>query len=219
MRGLIVVVLLVGGWLGWIVRSARIQREAVAAIQRTGGIVLYNWNWENGKFVADGKPWAPKRLVNLFGVDCFGHVTRVSYLQRALDSLSAQEESLSAHIALKDAEIEKLRRGIITEAQPIQDDTPTMTENSAFMAYLTGLTELSQLDLQHNNVTDAGLAHLRGLTKLSSINLSHTKVTDAGMMHLKGLKALTNLNLSSTQVTDAGVKELLRARPTLTITR
>ena len=32
-RGLIVIVLVVGGCLGWIVRSARIQHEAVAAIE------------------------------------------------------------------------------------------------------------------------------------------------------------------------------------------
>jgi internalin A len=36
-RGLILLVLVVGVWLGWIIRSARIQREAVAAIQRAGG--------------------------------------------------------------------------------------------------------------------------------------------------------------------------------------
>jgi hypothetical protein len=46
-RGMIVVVLLVGGWLGWIVRCARIQREAVAAITKSGGLVDYNWEWEN----------------------------------------------------------------------------------------------------------------------------------------------------------------------------
>jgi hypothetical protein len=38
-RGLIVVVLVIGVWLGWLVRSARIQREAVAAIRIAGGNV------------------------------------------------------------------------------------------------------------------------------------------------------------------------------------
>jgi hypothetical protein len=32
-RGMIVVVPLVGGWPGWAVRSARMQRDAVAAIE------------------------------------------------------------------------------------------------------------------------------------------------------------------------------------------
>jgi hypothetical protein len=42
-RGLIVVVLLTGGWLGWIVREAHFQRDAVAAIVKSGGIVVYDW--------------------------------------------------------------------------------------------------------------------------------------------------------------------------------
>jgi hypothetical protein len=73
-RGLIVLVLVIGGWFGWIVRSARLQREAVAAITKAGGTVTYNWEWRNGKSTPGGKPWAPKRLVDLLGVDYFGHV-------------------------------------------------------------------------------------------------------------------------------------------------
>ena len=53
-RGLIVVVLVVGGWLGWIVRGARIQREAVAAITRAGGRVAYDWERRDGKDIPGG---------------------------------------------------------------------------------------------------------------------------------------------------------------------
>ncbi len=76
-RGLIVLVLVIGGWLGWIVRSARIQREAVAAIKDARGQVWYDWEWSSGEPIPDGKPWAPKFLVDLIGVDYFGHVTVV----------------------------------------------------------------------------------------------------------------------------------------------
>ncbi len=38
-RSLIVVVVLIGATLGWIARSARLQREAVAAILKAGGHV------------------------------------------------------------------------------------------------------------------------------------------------------------------------------------
>jgi hypothetical protein len=41
-RGLIVLVLVIGAGLGWVVRSARIQREAVAAIKSAGGGVTYH---------------------------------------------------------------------------------------------------------------------------------------------------------------------------------
>ncbi len=76
-RGLIVIVMVIGGWLGWIVRSARIQRDAVAAIENAGGSVSYDWEWNNGKGIPGGTAWAPRWLVDLIGVDYFGHVTDV----------------------------------------------------------------------------------------------------------------------------------------------
>ena len=42
LRGLMVVVLVIGGGLGWVMQRARVQREAVAAIRRAGGSVLYD---------------------------------------------------------------------------------------------------------------------------------------------------------------------------------
>ena len=74
-RGLIVLVLLIGAGLGWLVRSARIQREVVAEIKNARGNVAYIWESSNGKFIPAGRPWAPRWLVDLIGVDYFGHVT------------------------------------------------------------------------------------------------------------------------------------------------
>ena len=50
-RGMIVVVLLIGVWMGWLVRNTRIQREAIAAIRKAGGRVLYDWQWKNGRAI------------------------------------------------------------------------------------------------------------------------------------------------------------------------
>jgi hypothetical protein len=73
-RGMIVLVLVIGGWLGWVVRSARIQRDAVSAIRKDGNHVAYDWQWNNGSFVgARRNPWAPRWLVDFLGIDYFGH--------------------------------------------------------------------------------------------------------------------------------------------------
>src|SRR5262245_30946246 len=48
-RGLIILVLVLGGGLGWVVRHAQIQHDAVAAIRGAGGSVWYNWQWKNGR--------------------------------------------------------------------------------------------------------------------------------------------------------------------------
>ena len=76
-RGLIVLVLVIGAGLGWLARAARVQREAVAAIKNAGGSVAYDWEFDNGRIIRNAKPWAPRWLVNFIGVDYFGHVTAV----------------------------------------------------------------------------------------------------------------------------------------------
>jgi hypothetical protein len=61
-RGLIVLVLVVGAGLGWIVREAHIQRDAVAAITTIGGEVNYDWEWCDGAPVPGAQPSAPRWL-------------------------------------------------------------------------------------------------------------------------------------------------------------
>ena len=61
------------------VRNARLQRQAVVTIGHTNGIAIYDWNWRNEKYVDGGQAWAPKWLVDLIGVDYFGHVAAVAF--------------------------------------------------------------------------------------------------------------------------------------------
>jgi hypothetical protein len=77
-RGLLVLVLVIGSGLGWIVHQAHVQRDAVAAIENFGGIVHDDWEWGNGSLIPGGRHWAPRWLVDLIGVDYFGHVSMVN---------------------------------------------------------------------------------------------------------------------------------------------
>jgi hypothetical protein len=70
-RGLIVLVF--GAVLGWVVRSARDQRDAVRAIEEAGGSVEYDWH-ENVR----GETWLPGWLVDRVGIDYCLHVDYVS---------------------------------------------------------------------------------------------------------------------------------------------
>src|SRR5262245_56784908 len=92
-RGTIVAVLLVGVWLGWIVRSARVQREAVAAILEAGGAAAYGWGAEEFSYPVDGPVAALEWFVGLVGADFFGRVIAVS-----LKSFSSESESAFANI-------------------------------------------------------------------------------------------------------------------------
>jgi hypothetical protein len=196
-RELIVLVIVVGAGLGWIVRQAHVQRDAVAAIRKAGGTVRYSWEHGN-TFPRVGRPWAPSWLLDLIGVDFFDHVFDVNL----------SESSRPADTTL--AEV-----GRLNQLQRLWLNDASVTD--AGLVHLTGLTNLSTLGLGGAQVTDAGLAHLQGLTNLSRLGLNGTQVTDAGLSHLKGLTKLSVLMLDGTQVTDAGISELKRALPSLTI--
>jgi hypothetical protein len=248
-RGLMVLVLLTAGAMGWIVRSARIQREAVAAIKNAGGGVGYDWEWSNGKSIPGGKPWAPPWLVDRIGIDYFGRVAIVWLLGRskkAPDEVYAQigrlaqteellllevslGESGLAHLdGLTDLAALDLRGTQVPDAELAHLKRCTKLLHLILahtkvtdvgLAHLTGLTDLQWLYLGGTHISDDGLVHLKGLRNLSVLGLTHTQISDSGLTHLKGLTNLFQLNLHGTQVTDAGVRELQRALPSLTIIR
>ena len=142
-RALMILVLVLGGGLGWIAhlaRQAQIQRNAVTAVRKVGGSVLYDWQFENGKvrvkpgtnIISDKVPGWPKWIVDRLGVDAFGSVTDVSF-----------------------------RR---------PPKRPSSDEISEALAQVGHLSRLKHLSLVLTPVNDAGLAHLEGLSNLESLD-------------------------------------------------
>ena len=125
LRGLSALVLVIGVWLGWIVHTARIQRVAVAVIKQAGGTVYYDWERRNGILTSGGKPWAPAWLVDLVGVDYFGHVN---------DAWLGPSKISNEVIA----QVGRLRRLQVLLLPP-------SSVSDAELAQLTGLTKLAAL--------------------------------------------------------------------------
>lgn len=172
-RGLIVLVLVIGAGLGWLVRSARIQREAVEAIKSAKGTVRYDWEWNRGHTMTRGKPWAPRRLIDRLGPDYFGEVTRVEFWWGSTPTEAT---------FLEVARLAQLQSLVVV---------PTVSD--ADLQHLEGLTSLSDLYRSNSQVTDAGLMHLKALTKLDKLAIDSPTVTDAGANELK--RALPKLRI------------------------
>ena len=89
-RTSMVLILILGGGLGWMAHRARVQREAVAAILRARGMAYYGWRRVDWRFPREIKgpdePWAPRWLVDLIGVDYFDSVTFVHFFTGNLAS-------------------------------------------------------------------------------------------------------------------------------------
>ncbi len=207
-RGLILLALVIGAGLGWIVRSARIQREAVAAITASGGSVKYDWQENEQTLVAAGKPWAPEWLVDLVGVDYFGHVTTV-LLEEQSDATFAQVGHLAGlqllcfdASAVSDVGWEHLRG--LTRLSRLIDAGPEYSDD--WLVHLPAFSNLSYLDLSSHPITDRGLAHLARLPNLSILDLNNTRITDTGLVHLSRLTKLSDLSLDCTKIGGAGLR-------------
>ncbi len=212
LRSLLVVILVAGIWLGWLVRSARIQREAVAAIERTGGKVMYDWQWTDGRYHQNGRPWAPKWLIDRVGIDDFHHVSWVVFSRWASDAEMAQLGNLTRVDTLildpsnvSDRALAHLDR--LTSLRWLTISSSACSTDTRIMP-LKPLTRLRGLNLDHTDVTDAGLAHLKRLNGLELLGLDGAAITDAGLSHLGGLTNLHHLSLIGTKVSDAGLARL-----------
>lgn len=196
-------VLLVGVWLGWVVRRADRQRQAVAAIEKAGGRVYYDWQYTGGTiagaYLQGGRPWAPRRLVNLLGPDYFGTVISVQFKGCGTDEILAE----------------------VSRLEGLEQLSLFMSGNTdEGMGRIAGLVRLRELSLQDTAVGDAGLRHLESLPRLRELALPN-RVTDAALVRLAGMAALRAVNIHREHccplLTEAGVRGLRKARPDLII--
>ncbi len=172
----------------WISRGAQLQRNAVAAIERRGGQVEYNWDWTDGAKLPAGNPPWPAWLMRILGVDCFRHVKRVSFPPGwATDS----ELAIVAELNQVEA--------VVVPGVKAEPSVPKLTD-LLYRAWVE--------DFKENEISDDGLIHLTRLTYLRSLDLSDTRITDAGLAHLRELKSLRELDVAGTRVSVDGIGQL-----------
>ena len=198
---LVVVVAVPFSWLATEMSEARKQREAVTAIEKAGGEVVYDLQVDpsSDSRMAGAEPPGPPWLRRLLGNDLLGTVTFVNL----------------AGVGASDARLEHLTR--LTQLQWLWLSDTNVSD--AGLEHLKGLTQLQSLGLERTKVTDLGLQHLKGLSHLRTLDLGDTAVGNAGLEHLKGLTQLRDLTLSGTKVSDAGVMKLQQALPNCQILR
>ena len=128
----------------------RKERDAVAALLKLGGLVLYDYQFDSsGRQISSGEPTGPAWLRHLFGENFFTEVKVVGL--RLTKATDIDLDNLKGMTRLQ-------RLGL--SATAISD---------AGLVRLEELTDLQSLSLGlyggESNVTDAGLEHIKGLTK------------------------------------------------------
>ena len=160
LRGLMLLVLLLGGTFGWVARRVNVQRDAVAAIKSGGGaVVMYDRHYARMNSGSSSGAWL-EWVVDHAGIDYFGNVVHVEMPKSA-----------------SDAKLERV--GQLPELVFLSADRSPVTEKG--LAHLSGLRKLQVLSLVDTPVSDQGLASLERLHSLQSLWLAGSGVTDAGM--------------------------------------
>ena len=201
-RAMLVVILGVGLWLGYLANGARRQQRAVAKIRAYGGFAHYDFEMVNGAVVPGRVPRGPRWLRERLGIDYFATVTDVNLVFEGAGTKQVATERKDPEVMSAVRDLSGLKSLLIHEGQATDDS----------LAMLRGLGALEELNIARaTELTDAGLAHLSGLTGLKRLSIGGSgKLTDAGLAHLAGLRRLQYLYLwpGGDSITDAGLLHL-----------
>ncbi|AGA30234.1 leucine-rich repeat domain-containing protein [Singulisphaera acidiphila] len=211
-RGMMLAVLILGGGLGWSVRRAHVQRDAVAAIKRGGGLVEFDWQYLNGKYLRNATPPGPRWLAAAIGPDFLGHPYRVVIGPGDAKSVMTQigqfrrirTLTLGRDPSISDADMVHLKG--MADLEALFFDKGKIT--GAGLENFAGLPKLHTLSLQGIPLTDGDLRPLEALTNPDALTLDSPRITDVGLVHLKHLVPLRFISLNETGVTGAGLGNL-----------
>ena len=202
-RTLMLAVLVIGGVLGLMLHRARVQHEAVIAIQKAGGSVCYHWQ-RTGMYMITG-PNAPTwwdSFMARLGPDMLGRVVWVGFNS---NSSAEPDDALMVQIS-QIRSLEELDFSPLDLTKPGFASHRSVTD--AGLVHLRNLPRLRRLNLSRTGVRGPGLVHLRGMTQLRWLELLELPLGDDDLSHLDGLTSLEMLNLSSNRITDAGLAHL-----------
>jgi internalin A len=223
-RSMMLLVLVLGLWMGWTINRAESRRQAVAALKKNGAIVIYDYESMRGIKTPSTKPWAPAWLRMRLGDDYFQNVTYVNMTPAIghtyeltdrdlafLKALDRVEELVIVETPITDAGLDYIQG--LTDLRilvliNIDAALPNVHLSDAGMARLQWMTKLERLELHGTDISDAGLVHLSRMTELQSLGLRETKVTGAGLANLSRMKKLKTLILDRTPLTDTGLCHL-----------
>ncbi len=82
--------------------------------------------------------------------------------------------------------------------------------SASLLTHLSGLPNLTQVQLAHTSVSDADLRHLLSLRLLAGIGLDGTAITDEGLKPLAELPFLTYIECENTSITEDGLSAVLK---------
>jgi hypothetical protein len=224
LRTLLIVLTLVGIWIGLTANRANRQRRAVEVILADGGqfvfdhqLVVRSASKSRAKLAPDELP-GPSWLRRVVGDHYF--VTPVHlgiYEQRLivnrrlglLRELPDLAKLWFVLVRLTDADMSELPPlcNLHHFSIGVSRQHPDANQVQDY-SFLTGYPNLRELDLRQSLFSDDDVQYIRNARYMRLLNLGHSEIGDEGLRQLQHLRSLEFLSLSRTNVTDAGLVHL-----------
>jgi hypothetical protein len=198
LRTFLVIVTLIGVWLGLKINEARDQKQAVEAIQANGGTVLYDFEVDSNGEAIQPNP-APGWLAKWIGVDYVHNVVCVSFPFVKTPGFDPGQKVYE-----------------YDEVVPYLENLPHVFDltfskgnlRDGDLRYIASLTSLKTLWIADNPITGTGFKHLLNLKRLTWIDLIDCPIDDDGMEFIAKFPHFEKLGLVNTRITDDGVDQL-----------
>lgn len=199
LRTLLLLVTVLGMWLGLHLHAMRRQQESIAAIKNIGGACYYDFQED----VVPGNAstsLVPSLLRKWLGDDFFHDITIVN-LTHCYDAKGQwQKNLLGTGEDLKHlAGFPKLKVLFLHNKQA----------SNAGLAYVGKLSHLEKLYILHApDLGDEGVAHLSKLHKLKCVLINDSQITDDSLKVFASMPSLQILDLEDNHFTNHGLAHL-----------
>ena len=232
LRGLMILVLLIGGLIGWEVDRVGRMRRAIAVLRTNpddspegppgdGRVLTIGGRVDRAEVMYDDERWdgryvpasRPAWLDRVVGGD---HFHRVSAVRLARRPTPADWAALASFPALQELDLNGIDLGDddlagLANCPHLRELSLGSTEaTDRVMPRVGALRDLRVLDLRQTVVTATGLAPVARLARLEELHLDDRAANDAGLAHLAGLANLRVLDAWGlhAEVSDVGLAHL-----------
>ena len=223
LRVSMVVVLMVGGTLGWQARRAAIQRRVVTQIRAIGGTIVYDYELDStGNYRENPQPWAPSWLRQITGDELWQDVAGVTLYAPQGKTLTIDMATVEAVAALDRLALVAFSNTTLTDEQlaraldasrPKQLILMNTSVTPAALEKIAAFREVEDLSIEFARRVP-GSECLPRLAKLSRLRkLGFWKVDLAGPDALADLATMTNLEslgFDRSPQDEAGLKHICK---------
>ncbi len=164
------------------------------------------WDGDEGPIAS---AWYVTTYPTIYLIDRDGRIKSKGLRDDSLDDEVARMLGISAESRVKVDKRKRVWEVSLRDRKISGEELPKL---------LDGYTELRDLDLSQNPISDEALIHLQPLKKLETIRLEHTGITDKGLQNLKSLPNLKSIHLylgPGHRTTKSARRELREAIPRL----